>query len=520
MPSVKLVVTDAGIAEVINAEATGTAPVKLTEIGLGTGKYTASGSQEALVSEFKRLDTVAGGSVGTNIIHVSVTDDSEDSYSVYEIGLYTESGTLFAVYSQSLPIIQKASAALMMLSLDIALTNISNASVTFGNTDFTMAPATVTNQGIAELATHEEVQDGKDDTRIVTPAGLASRTATEERAGLVELATSAEVKAGTDSSRAVTPAGLKSAMDGRTASDSQTGLVELATDAEVQAGTDAGKAVTPKGLASRTATEARTGLVELATTAEVQAGTDISKAVTPKGLASRTATESRTGLAEIATQTEVDAGTDDSRIVTSKKLLAALEKLGLQGLETWRKSMIGCLVPMAMATLPAGFGKPDGSLFLFEDYPELKEKYDDGGFEGMLLEATASDEDKAAWVGKWVKHAEGIGLYAPRLQGLFLRNAGGAEGTMGAYLTAGLPNGTGSTTAVRYGAVYENYTSSGAFQGIDTTSVFEVNTTARAVQARYDTFDLSLCSPVYGASDTVMPASVNTLIALYLGRHA
>ena len=99
MPSVKLVVTDAGIAEVINAEATGTAPVKLTEIGLGTGKYTASGSQEALVSEFKRLDTVAGGSVGTNIIHVSVTDDSEDSYSVYEIGLYTESGTLFAVYA-------------------------------------------------------------------------------------------------------------------------------------------------------------------------------------------------------------------------------------------------------------------------------------------------------------------------------------------------------------------------------------------------------------------------------------
>lgn len=89
---------------------------------------------------------------------------------------------------------------------------------------------------------------------------------------------------------------------------------------------------------------------------------------------------------------------------------------------------------------------------------------------------------------------------------------------MGAYLAAGLPNGTGSTTAVRYGAVYENYTSSGAFQGIDTTSTFEVNTTARAIQARYDTFDLSRCSPVYGASDTVMPASVNTLIALYLGR--
>lgn len=441
MPSVKLVVTDAGIAEVINAEADGTAPVKLTEIGLGTGKYTATGGQEALVSEFKRLDTVAGGAVGTNIIHVTVTDDSDASYAVYEIGLYTESGTLFAVYSQSLPIIQKASAALMMLSLDIALTNLSNTSVTFGDTDFTMAPATTDNQGIAELATHEEVQAGTDDTRIVTPAGL------------------------------------KSAMDGRTASDSQTGLVELAT------------------------------------TAEVQAGTDISKAVTPKGLASRTATESRTGLAEIATQTEVDAGTDDSRIVTSKKLLAALEKLGLQGLETWRKSMIGCLVPMAMATLPAGFGKPDGSLFLFEDYPELKEKYDDGGFEGMLLEATASDEDKAAWVGKWVKHAEGIGLYAPRLQGLFLRNGE----SKGAYNAPGIPDFTGGMGDVHVGAVPS---ASGACRWYKTGACQELSINTGIWN--YGNFSVtgSLSHPLYGASSSVMPASTDVSMGLYLGRPA
>ncbi len=372
MPSVKLVVTDAGIAEVINAEADGTAPVKLTEIGLGTGKYTATGGQEALVSEFKRLDTVAGGAVGTNIIHVTVTDDSDASYAVYEIGLYTESGTLFAVYSQSLPIIQKASAALMMLSLDIALTNLSNTSVTFGDTDFTMAPATTDNQGIAELATHEEVQAGTDDTRIVTPAGL------------------------------------KSAMDGRTASDSQTGLVELATAAEVQAGTDGGKAVTPAGLSSRTATEGRTG------------------------------------LAEIATQTEVDAGTDDSRIVTPKKLKAAMDGWDFyQQIEAFRKSMIGALFPFARATLPGYYAKPDGSLILFEDYPEFAEAYEDGAFDGMLLEATATDEEKQTWAGKWVKNSQGTGLYAPRLQGLFLRNAG-EQDSLGAYqqdaVQAGIKN--------------------------------------------------------------------------------
>ena len=91
-------------------------------------------------------------------------------------------------------------------------------------------------------------------------------------------------------------------------------------------------------------------------------------------------------------------------------------------METWRKSLIGCLIPTTMATLPSCLGIPDGSLFLFEDYPELKEKYDAGGFNGMLLESTATSEEKDAWRGKWIKHPQGLGLYAPRLQGLFLRN--------------------------------------------------------------------------------------------------
>lgn len=451
MPSVKLVVTDAGIAEVINAEADGTAPVKLTEIGLGTGKYTATGGQEALVSEFKRLDTVAGGAVGTNIIHVTVTDDSDASYAVYEIGLYTESGTLFAVYSQSLPIIQKASAALMMLSLDIALTNLSNTSVTFGDTDFTMAPATTDNQGIAELATHEEVQAGTDDTRIVTPAGL------------------------------------KSAMDGRTASDSQTGLVELATAAEVQAGTDGGKAVTPAGLSSRTATEGRTG------------------------------------LAEIATQTEVDAGTDDSRIVTPKKLKAAMDGWDFyQQIEAFRKSMIGALFPFARATLPGYYAKPDGSLILFEDYPEFAEAYEDGAFDGMLLEATATDEEKQTWAGKWVKNSQGTGLYAPRLQGLFLRNGG----TMGAYNAPGLPDITGR---VHLGSMRLDGTNMIVIGPVDASGCFGQSGSLDGYPAspltsetshfyRYVSFAASKSSQEYGAQSTIMPASVDMKMGIYLGK--
>ena len=341
MPSVPLIVTDAGIAEVINAEASGTAPVKLTEVGLGSGQYTAATGQTALVNEVKRLDTTSGGGIGDNIIHVSVTDESSDTYTVHEIGVFTESGTLFAVYAQSQPIIQKASASWMMLSLDIALVGIPEASVTFGDTNFVLPSATTETQGIVELATDVEVQTGTDTSRAVTPKGLASRTATESRSGIAEISTQTEVEAGTDDSRIVSPKKLKALLDGRTATEDKTGLVELATNEEVQTGTDTGKAVTPAGLASRTATETRTGLVELATTAEVQAGTDTSRAVTPKGLASRTATESRSGIAEITTQTEVDAGTDDSRIVSPKKLKAAFD--GRSATETPKVSGTGAV---------------------------------------------------------------------------------------------------------------------------------------------------------------------------------
>lgn len=89
-----------------------------------------------------------------------------------------------------------------------------------------------------------EIQIGTDRTRMVTPAGLASLTATGNRRGLVELATNAETQAGTDTVRAVTPAGLASL----TATETRSGLVELATAAETIAGIDATRAVTPAGL--------------------------------------------------------------------------------------------------------------------------------------------------------------------------------------------------------------------------------------------------------------------------------
>ena len=135
----KIVLTNAGIAELINAEQTGTAPVELVQVGLGTGKYDASATQTALSAEFKRLSTISGGAAGDNVIHLFVTDTSSDAYSAYEVGIYTESGTLLgAVSSRTEPIVQKASGSTALLAIDFVLTNADPDSITVG--DFLSSP--------------------------------------------------------------------------------------------------------------------------------------------------------------------------------------------------------------------------------------------------------------------------------------------------------------------------------------------------------------------------------------------
>lgn len=169
-----VVITNAGIAEVINAQHTGTAPVVLAQVGFGQGVYTPTADQTAMQDEIKRVSTIAGGVVGSNIMHIQALDSGEAAYAVYEIGVYTASGTLFAVYSQPTPILQKVADSSIMCVIDFVLSGVEPTSVTVGDTDFTLAPATTTNQGVVELATDGEVIAGTDTERAITPAGGAA----------------------------------------------------------------------------------------------------------------------------------------------------------------------------------------------------------------------------------------------------------------------------------------------------------------------------------------------------------
>lgn len=347
----QIVITNAGLAALVNASATGTEAVTIAKIGLGAGRYTPTKGQTALQSEFKQLDVVEGGTTGDNSLHVAVRDDSDDAYSIYEFGLYLEDGTLFAVYSQTSVILQKVATSQALLSVDVKLVGADAAQISFEGMTYSFAAATTSNAGIVELATTDEVLAGTDSQRAVTPAGLAKLLATNSRAGLICLATSDETKGGADAEKAVTAAALKAALDARSANDSvaaggtsethfltpksvlaieagtgKRGLVELATEEEAKAGVDETKAVTPAGLkaafegAFASATEEQAGTIRLATPDEARTGESQTTAVSPSSM--KAVIDDRAASAE-----EVDVGTANAKFVTPATLKPVVDGL-------------------------------------------------------------------------------------------------------------------------------------------------------------------------------------------------
>lgn len=169
-----MVVTDAGLDALVNAENGNTDPIVVSEVGLSSQEVAAAPTLEVLPGEFKRLNSVSGDSVAPNIIHMTAQDPGEDVYELRSIALYLSDGTMFAVYGQADPIFTKVSIATFLLALDVAFSADIAGSIQFGDATFLYPPATETVKGVAELATQEEVNAGTDDERIVTAMKLAA----------------------------------------------------------------------------------------------------------------------------------------------------------------------------------------------------------------------------------------------------------------------------------------------------------------------------------------------------------
>ncbi len=171
MPNV--VITSAGLAALVNAENNGTPPVKITKFGLGTGNYTPSADQTALQSKFKEITALSGGDVGDNTIHVTMSDTSSDAYTVNEVGVYLEDGTLFAVSSQPTgAILQKAAGSQGLLSVDLVISGGTSGITVDGDTNFFNPPATTQVAGVVKLASLDEIKTGTNSSKAVTPSGV------------------------------------------------------------------------------------------------------------------------------------------------------------------------------------------------------------------------------------------------------------------------------------------------------------------------------------------------------------
>lgn len=168
--------------------------------------------------------------------------------------------------------------------------------------------------------------------------------------------------------------------------------------------------------------------------------------------------------------------------------------------------------------LPPNHCWANGDFVSFADWPELKEVYDAGGFQGMLMAWDADRGTKAANLGQWRPDAaEPTGLYVPVLTGQFMRCwESGADVPAGGYNAPGLPNITGQLNT---GFV------SASPSGTDgALSIAQMSASSTYGNFGYHNVSLSLnassSNPIYGASSTVMPSSINIPYIIYLGNPA
>ena len=175
MAALQLIITDAGRNAMLNAEGDGTNAIKITQIALGHGTEVDSpSSATALQGEFARIDAISGEQIAPDMLHIAMYDYSESSYTASEVGVYLEDGTLFALYAQNNPFIEKAEVSHLYITFDVKFDTALTANISFGDLSLNNPPATETIMGVAKIATDADIVAGEDDQKMVTSKKLAS----------------------------------------------------------------------------------------------------------------------------------------------------------------------------------------------------------------------------------------------------------------------------------------------------------------------------------------------------------
>ncbi len=354
MSKLLFTMTDAGRQELVNANKTGTNKVEIVSVGLGGRYYVTSTSQTNITNEIKQLTTIGGKVVSPDTIHVTAKDDSKDEYVVHTIGLYTNKGTLFAVYSQEQAIINKASSTIALISSDIAIKTLDTKNIIFGDIEFINPPATETVVGVARFANEQEIDAGTDDSLAVSAKRLKQAIVKHEQSrnhpdatltskGFVQLSSATN---STSETLAATPKAVKAAYDlanaKYTAQDATTarkGIVQLSSATNSTSET---LAATPKAVkaaydlangkyTAQDATTARKGIVQLSSATN---STSETLAATPKAVkaaydlangkyTAQDATTARKGIIQLSSATN---STSETLAATPKAVKAVMDE--------------------------------------------------------------------------------------------------------------------------------------------------------------------------------------------------
>ena len=170
----ELIITDAGRQAAIDANNMGLT-VRMARIAVGTGQYTPVATQTALQTQVAVADIARGLSIGADQLQVSARFTA-GAWDAYELGVFLDNGTLFAVGSsdQAGDFPTKEAGTDVVVTVTLLISDVPSGSVTVEATIQTTVPKASTREaGIAELA--DESDPETDDERVVTPALLKTR---------------------------------------------------------------------------------------------------------------------------------------------------------------------------------------------------------------------------------------------------------------------------------------------------------------------------------------------------------
>lgn len=168
-----LTITRTGLSALVDAQAGEINAVRIASMGLTASPFIAAPTLTSLPGEHTRLETVGGNAVSENVLHVVASDSTDSTYTVTGIGLFTDGGDLFGIFSLESgedALFEKAAAATFLFAADITFEGGEAALIDFGEANFLNPPASATVKGVAKLATDSDWEDGGNQEKIVTPA--------------------------------------------------------------------------------------------------------------------------------------------------------------------------------------------------------------------------------------------------------------------------------------------------------------------------------------------------------------